>query len=186
VRALPLPYPPLADRLTGIVLRPWGDDGDAEALAAAWADAEVAARTQVPADTSVAAARTWIVGEPERRSRGLALDLVVSRGEDATAVLGEVGLAHLDRAGRAEVGFWLAPDARGKGLATAAVRVVTVWALHAAGADRSRGLALRQLWARTAPGDHRAAGVLGRTGYRLRGQAAGSAIWAIGAANLRA
>jgi RimJ/RimL family protein N-acetyltransferase len=111
---------------------------------------------------------------------------VIAAADDPVAVLGEVGLAHLDRAGRAEVGFWLAPQARGRGLATSAVRLLTAWALHAPGPSLGRGLSLRQLWARTTPGDHRAAGVLGRAGYRLRGEAAGSAIWSTGAASLRA
>ena len=175
MRALPLPEPALADPRTGVVLRPWGAGGDAE----------VAAHTRVPADARVDAARTWIAAEPRRRARGLALDLAVAPADDPDAVLGEVGLAHLDPDGRAELGFWLAPQARGRGLATSAVRLLTAWALHAAGPSRRCGLSLRQLWARTTPGDPRAAGVLGRAGYRLRGEAAGSAVWAIGAASLR-
>ena len=35
----PLPWPPLADQATQIALRPWGaGEGDAAALAEAWAD----------------------------------------------------------------------------------------------------------------------------------------------------
>ena len=62
-RGLPLPDPPLADAGAGIVWRPWGGD-DAPALAAAWADAEVAAHTRVPADTSVTAAARWVASAP--------------------------------------------------------------------------------------------------------------------------
>ena len=214
---LALPDPPLADPGRGIALRPWssgrlpGTPDDAPALAAAWADPDVAAHTVVPPDASEAAARRWIEGEAVRRRRGLALDLVVvarptpvpaagtaqKRPEppheaewgERDAVLGEVGLAHLDPDGRAEVGFWLAPAARGRGVATAAVRLLTAWALRPSRptlAAASPGLGLRQLWARTTPGDLRAAGVLGRAGYRRRGQAAGATVWASDAASLRA
>jgi RimJ/RimL family protein N-acetyltransferase len=187
---LPLPEPPLRDARAGIVLRPWrlapGEGGDAAALAAAWADPDVTAHTAVPAETGPLAARRWVQGEGLRRRRGLALDLVVAPEADEAAVLGEVGLAHFDADRRAEVGFWLAPEARGRGIATAAVRLVTAWALASAGPATARGLGLRQVWARTTPGDRRAAGVLGRAGYRRRGDAGGTTVWAVEAAMLRA
>jgi RimJ/RimL family protein N-acetyltransferase len=184
---LPLPDPPLADPAVGIVLRPWAAAGtDAAALAAAWADPAVAAHTAVPADRSPAAAARWIAGEPGRRRRRLALDLVVAtHGGGERDVLGEVGLAHFDADRRAEVGFWLAPEARGRGVATAAVRLVTAWALAPAGPGAGGGLGLRQVWARTTPGDRRAAGVLGRAGYRRKGDAAGTTVWAADPAMLR-
>jgi RimJ/RimL family protein N-acetyltransferase len=195
-----------------------GSPDDAPALAAAWADPGVAAHTVVPPDATEAAARRWIAGEAVRRRRGLALDLVIataSAGEASLpaagsapdrpglppdagagaapgapdAVLGEVGLAHLDPDGRAEVGFWLAPAARGRGVATAAVRLLTGFALRPVRPARpggSPGLGLRQVWARTTPGDLRAAGVLGRAGYRRRGEAAGATVWASDAASLPA
>jgi RimJ/RimL family protein N-acetyltransferase len=93
-------------------------------------------------------------------------------------VLGEVGLAHFDADGRAELGFWLAREARGSGVATAAVALLTAWALA--------GLGLRQVWARTTPGDGRAAGVLRRAEYEPRGEAGGTTVWATPPAMLRA
>jgi RimJ/RimL family protein N-acetyltransferase len=160
-------------------LRRWGAppgdvEHDAEALAAAWADPEVARWTAVPEDRSVAAARRWIAGEPDRRARRLALDFVIGGHE----VLGEVGLARFDDAGRAEIGFWLAPAARGRGLATAAVTEVTRWALT--------DLGLTRVWARTAPDNERAAHVLVRAGFVARGEADGSVVWTADAASLRA
>jgi RimJ/RimL family protein N-acetyltransferase len=182
---LPLPDPPLADPAAGIALRPWGrSPGDVAALAAAWADPQVAAHTAVPADRSPDAARRWVAGEAERRRRGLALDLVITDGGDDGAVVGEVGLAHLDAEGRAEVGFWLAPAARGRGVATAAVRLLAAWALRPPTPGTADGLGLRQLWARTTPGDERAAGVLARAGFERRGEAAGTTVWAAGPAML--
>jgi RimJ/RimL family protein N-acetyltransferase len=189
-RGIPLPDPPLADAAAGIVLRPWQRD-DAPALAAGWADAAVAAHTRVPADTSVTAAARWVAAEAERRRRGLALDLVIARAPapaPASApapvpaspgdglVVGEVGLAHFDDAGRAEVGFWVAPGARGRGVATAAVRLLLRWAQ--APGPGGQGLGLAQLWARTTPGDERAAAVLARAGFERRGEAGGTTVWA--------
>lgn len=180
---LPLPDPPLADPAAGIALRPWRPT-DAPDLAAAWADAEVAVRTAVPPDRSVAAATRWIGGEAERRGRGLALDLVIAPTSPATGgrALGEVGLARFDTAGRAEVGFWLVPEARGRGVATAAVRLLARWAR----APRPAGLGLARVWARTMPGDARAAGVLARAGFERRGEAGGTTVWATPPAMLRA
>lgn len=43
-------------------------------------------------------------------------------------VLGAAGLKPPDRLGNSEIGYWVAPWARGRGVATAAVRAVTEWA----------------------------------------------------------
>jgi RimJ/RimL family protein N-acetyltransferase len=103
-----------------VALRPWAPD-DAGALAAAWADPDIARWTAVPADRSLAAAAAWIAGWDERRRRGLALDLVVVEVGDEGTVLGEVGASFVTRP--PEVGWWLMATARGRGLATRAVRL---------------------------------------------------------------
>jgi len=186
LRAIPLPDPPLADAATGTVLRPWGRHdlaADAESLATAWQDTEVARATAVPARPSVALAARWIAGEAERREQGLAIDLVVAAAADGgRRVLGEVGLAHLDLQGRAEIGFWLGSEHRRRGAATAAVVLLTAWAL--APAEEASGLGRTRLWARTVPGDARAAAVLERAGYEGRGEASGSRVWTIDAASV--
>ena len=104
-----------------VVLRPWAP-ADADALAAAWADPDIARWTAVPADHSLAAATAWIAGWDVRRLRGLALDLVVARAADPGPVLGEVGVSFLTRP--PEVGWWLVPAARGQGIAKRAVRLL--------------------------------------------------------------
>ena len=183
------------------------------ALAAAWADPVVVRRTAVPPVRDVAAATRWIAGEAERRAQGLALDLVVaSAAGGGRDVLGEVGLARFDRPGaggrpaaggggrfagadgRAEIGFWTAPAARGRGLAAVAVRLLAAWALTppagtvppGAGGGGGGGLGLWRVWARTAPGDDRAGGVLRGAGFTRRGEAAGSVVWIRDAARVRA
>jgi RimJ/RimL family protein N-acetyltransferase len=166
-------------RTAEVVLRRWGEaPGDAAALAAAWADPEVARWTAVPDDHDRDAAARWIAGEPERRSRRLAVDLVVASPNDGgRTVLGEVGLTRFDAEGRAEIGFWLAPTARGHGLATTAVNRMVDVALT--------DLGLTRVWARTAPSNERAAQVLVRAGFVARGEAGGSMVWTADAASLR-
>lgn len=123
-RPIPLPDPPLQDG--PLELRPWRP-GDGAALAAAWADPEVVRWTGVPEATDAAAAELWIAGEADRRARGLALDLAIERDG---AVVGEVGLVDVDgRPGTAEMGWWIAPEHRGRGIAADAARLVASWAV---------------------------------------------------------
>ncbi len=56
---------------------------------------------------------------------------------DTREFLGGIGLYRVNlRHGHAEVGFWLTPAARGRGIATRAVRLITDWAFDDAGFDR--------------------------------------------------
>jgi RimJ/RimL family protein N-acetyltransferase len=53
------------------------------------------------------------------------------------AFIGEVGLHHVDGAARrAEVGYWLSPDARGRGAMQRALRLLLAWAFEALGLER--------------------------------------------------
>jgi ribosomal-protein-alanine N-acetyltransferase len=162
--------PELADAGHAIRLRPWCDDpADVAALVAAWRDPTSA--NPVPRDVSPEAARRWIAGEADRRAAGLALDLVIVP-LDAKGVWGEVGLRGFDlQVGRAEVGWWLAPDARGRGVAAAAVGLFAGWAL-------GPPLRLRQVWARIDPGNTASARVAADAGFRRLGSAGETEVWA--------
>jgi RimJ/RimL family protein N-acetyltransferase len=170
--AFPLPWPPLADAGARIALRPWGaGESDALALSAAWADPEVARWTAVPPDASIAAAQRWIRGEGDRRARGLAMDLVITPIDDASQVLGEVGLvmAEPDK-GWAELGYWLTPEARRGGRAAAAATAFATWAL--------RELPIRRLFARTQPDNPRAGRVAEAAGLVRAGELeTGTEVW---------
>lgn len=133
VARFPLPAPSLVDPVRGIVLRPWRP-ADALALATAWAVPDIAAQATVPGVGTVANAERWIAGAPARRSIGMALDLVVGPlGGDE--VWGEVGLAplRLTSAGairdEVEVGWWVLPGHRRRGVATSAAGLLARWAL---------------------------------------------------------
>jgi len=150
------------------------------ALAAAWADPEIAARTAVPDDRSTAAAARWLRSEPGRRAAGTCLDLVVAPlvgpvmpapWGDRDAVLGEVGLRNVTAGPRrAEIGWWTAPAHRGRGLAAAAVRLLAGWAL-------SPGGGFVQVWARIDPGNRASARVAERAGFVLLGSRGGAQVW---------
>ena len=168
-----LPAPPLADPAAGIVLRPWATEAaDAVALASAWDDPAIVATCGVPEVTSVDAAAAWIAGDEARRAAGRSLDLAIA-SDEAGAVLGEVGLRNVDRVRRrAEVSWWIAPEHRGRGLATAGLRLVVDWAL-----SRS-GIGLVQLWARIDPANVASARVAAAAGMSTLGVVAGAEVWA--------
>ena len=121
-----LEVPDLAD--DRIRLRMWLAD-DAAALAAAWHDPGIAARSSPPTDRSREAAARWIEGCETARRAGLALDLAIADIDDA--VIGEVGLSRIDPRRRvAMIGWWVDAAHRGQGVASAAVALVADWALH--------------------------------------------------------
>ncbi len=170
----PLPWPPLADLDAQIGLRPWGaGEDDATTLAAAWQDPDVVRWTSVPADASIDAARRWIRGEEARRAQGTSMDLVISPLRDARIVLGEVGLVVIDAERRwAEVGYWLAPEARGAGRAAAATRAFVTWALRELPVDR--------VVARTRPDNPKAGAVAERAGLVRAGELDnGTIVWVL-------
>jgi RimJ/RimL family protein N-acetyltransferase len=99
------------------------------------------------------------------------LDLNRRRWEDGTAATfaicsdGNRCVGHVfvnlggDR--RGNVGYWLLPDARGRGLATRAVRLVSRWALRDAG--------LARLGLLTEPSNLSSVGVAERSGFHREG-----------------
>lgn len=161
-------------------LRHWRP-ADAEALAAAWADPDIARWSPpTPGLDPVA----WIAGVEERWTRRLALDLVIVAPADERAdpVAGEVGLSGftgVDGTGpaRAELGVWVAAVHRRRGLARRAVAAITAWALTDLGLD--------QLWARTDPANGPAEALFAVLGWDRLGEAGGRAIWSATPAVLR-
>jgi RimJ/RimL family protein N-acetyltransferase len=129
VAELPLPEPPLADG--AVVLRPW-DDGDLTAIVAACQDPSIPRYVSlVPSPYTEADARAWLAGQAPARRRGESLDLAIT-GAASGEVLGAIGLGDVDwRHRRGAVGYWLAPAGRGRGAATAALRLLADWAFAA-------------------------------------------------------
>lgn len=120
------PDPLLGDEV--IRLRPWSQN-DADATHNATQDPLIPRFTRVPENQTKEDVRRFIEGmEPARRS-GSVLPLVIAdaRSDELLGTISLMGLEWEQR--RAGVGFWLAPWARGQGVATRAVRLLSHWAL---------------------------------------------------------
>ncbi|WP_199539232.1 GNAT family N-acetyltransferase [Desertihabitans brevis] len=128
-----LTVPALADAV--VRLRPWRP-GDADAQLAAFCD-PVFLRFSDWAPTGREEVLGRIASVERARVEGRGLHLAVVAADDPSAVLGEVSLSGIDLdQGRASVGYWLAPAARGRGAAARAVRLLTRWALTDLGLAR--------------------------------------------------
>jgi RimJ/RimL family protein N-acetyltransferase len=72
----------------------------------------------------------FVTNQEQRRQRGEAIDLAIRDRADG-ALLGAVGMRAFREDRRSvEVGYWVAPHARGRGAAARAVRLITPWALE--------------------------------------------------------
>lgn len=107
---------------------------DVGAVREAAADPYVVATTTVPDDPDDAALLAFVARQHERSRRGSGWSLAVA-DEVTDRCVGQVGLWPAGD-GRATVGYWTVPSARGRGYATAALRAVTGWAVLVPGVDR--------------------------------------------------
>jgi RimJ/RimL family protein N-acetyltransferase len=127
------PDPPLTD---GVVsLRPWGEAGDVEAIVAACNDRAIAEfLDMIPSPYTDDDARDYIDRTRQGWAEGKNSNFAVL--VDGAAI-GSIGVHWLEPdQGVAEVGYWVAPQARGRGICTRAVRLVSRWALERPGMER--------------------------------------------------
>ena len=76
-------------------------------------------------------ARAYLAEHEQARRRGQQIELALVEPHDENVVLGGASLNDVDlRQGRAAIGYWLAPHARGRGVATHAVRLISGWAFE--------------------------------------------------------
>jgi RimJ/RimL family protein N-acetyltransferase len=124
--AVEFPVEGLSDGEIRIRLRA---DSDVPQMVEACRDPEIPRWTQVPAGYDEGYAREFEIQAERDRLAGRGLHLVVVDA-GSERLLGSVGIVHLDRTeGRCELGYWLAREARGRGLATRAVRLLSAWIL---------------------------------------------------------
>jgi len=141
-----------ADDLT--LREPHGDD--LPALVEACQDPELPRWTRIPTPYRIEDARDFLVRAETGCRTGRAFHLMIADSHTDT-VLGSVKLDPIDPLGlTAEIGFWVAAGARGRGVATRAVGALTAWAL---------GAGLWRIEADVLVGNDASCGVLRRVGF---------------------
>lgn len=118
-----------------VVLRPWRPD-DADAVFEACQDPGIQRWTMVPLPYLREHATSFVteVAPGDWSSRRGASFAVVDRDGRLVGSCGVVRVEAHHRAG--EIGYWVAPWARAKGVASGAVRLATSWAMDELGLDR--------------------------------------------------
>ena len=101
-----------------IALREWREE-DIPEIVRCTNDPEIPRWTRVPEPNTEAHVREWFGAWPEDEWHLCVTD-------DSGAILGSVGLMRGDAdSGRAEVGYWVAAEHRGRGIAPAAVELIS-------------------------------------------------------------
>jgi RimJ/RimL family protein N-acetyltransferase len=116
---------PLIDESTA--LRPWRE-ADIPAIVAACQDPEISRWTRVPSPYGETDARAFIFQRHDLLESGTSAPFAIVSGLDHRELLGSIALLGIDwQHTRAEVGYWLAREARGHGHVTRAVRLICAW-----------------------------------------------------------
>ena len=133
-----LPGEPLTDGPTA--LRPWRDT-DVSDLVAACQDPEISRWTAVPRPYRETDARAYLLYRYDAIHAGTAAPFAIVAAAGG-GLLGSVALNEIEPGqARAQVGYWLAREARGAGHATRAVRTICAWGFEALGLERIELLA---------------------------------------------
>ncbi len=135
--AIPLPDPPLTDG--EIRLREW-EPRDAPAVTVACQDPEIPRWTVVPRGYTERHAREFIDGTAVDLAGGRELALAVVDRDDR--LLGALGMSNFDWVDlKAEIGYWVAAEARRRGIGARATSLLAEWALTSLGLERLELLA---------------------------------------------
>jgi RimJ/RimL family protein N-acetyltransferase len=133
-RRIVLPGEPLIDGPTA--LRAWRDS-DLDGLVTACQDPEISRWTRVPYPYGPADARAFLLQRYDWLHAGTGAPFAIVSAADRDHLLGSIGLMRFSwQHARAEVGYWLAKEARGQGHVTRAVRLITHWGFRHVGLRR--------------------------------------------------
>lgn len=155
---LDLTYPSLADEQ--VVLRPW-NEADVPQQMDAFRDPVFLTHSDWQ-PLSDEEARRRLVEQEQSRIRGERIAFAVVDHDDPRLVLGEVSLNWVNaKDRRAALGYWLTPNARGRGVASKAVRLVARWAFET--------LRLARLEITCGPDNHGSQSVALRCGFSREG-----------------
>jgi RimJ/RimL family protein N-acetyltransferase len=122
--------PTLSDGI--ISLRPF-TEADVPAITAACQDPDIPRRTLVPSPYSEDDARAWVRSMHRGRERGDLWNFAIADTESGE-LLGSIGIRLVDANG--QIGYWVKREARGRGVATRALRLVSRWGLETLGLAR--------------------------------------------------
>lgn len=127
------PPPPAVLQTDRLVLRPF-TPADAARVQACLADREVARQTlTIPHPYPAGAAAEWIAKHEPWWAAGKQMIWAITR---EGLVVGAIGLVFVRQQRRAEVGYWIAREAWGAGIATEALRAVIAYGFDALGLHR--------------------------------------------------
>ena len=139
--------------------------GDAAAVAAGAGDRRVAQYLiQVPSPYPVALARRWVTHRMGWWELGRGVTFAITLHDEPDALIGTVSLRRYTRDRRAELGYWLAAPAWGKGLATEAARAAVDFGF--------RELGLARVYAQVLAGNRASLGVVRQARDDHRGRQA--------------
>ena len=131
---LPLPDPPLANGV--VALRAWTERDIAFVVASCRDPLMERFTAAIPSPYGEADARAWLASQEPVRRAGRSLELAILDAASAEP-LGAVALSGVDRGHRRSgMGYWLAAPARGRGIATEAVRLLAGWAFGVLALER--------------------------------------------------
>jgi len=127
------PVEGIADQAIRIRLRA---ESDEPAMVAALQDPEIPRWTRGPENYDERDAAEWTVERRRQQQAGDGLHLVIADAE-TDRFLGAIGVHDIDRAaGRCNIGYYLAREARGRGVMTRAVLLLSRWAFDTLPVDR--------------------------------------------------
>jgi RimJ/RimL family protein N-acetyltransferase len=153
---LPYPNPPLTDDV--VVLRRWARD-DLGCVEEATQDPDIPKGTTVPATFTPAEGLSWIERQWSRHNQGTGLSLAIADAASNEALGAGVLMAR--QPGTVEIGYWLIPRARGRGLGSRAVGLLARWAVNEASLARVEALVV--------PDNIASQRVLEKAGFRREG-----------------
>jgi RimJ/RimL family protein N-acetyltransferase len=143
-----------------VVLRAWTPD-DVDALVEICQDPEIPRWTVIPSPYGEAEARSFVAAQGERWASLEAAPFAIA-DPDSDRVLGSIEITLHERMHRrGEVGYWVAAEARGRGVAQDAVRAVSRWGFQTLGLARIELL--------TDPENHVSQAVAEAAGYTREG-----------------
>jgi ribosomal-protein-alanine N-acetyltransferase len=136
-------------------------DSDTAAIVAACQDPEVPRWTRVPDNYDQTSAAEWAAESERQQDAGEGVHLVIAdAGTDE--FLGSIGMHNMNRAeGRVDIGYFLAPEARGRGVMTRAVRMLSEWVFAS--------LPVERIEITIEPGNAASRAVAERAGYAFEG-----------------